>query len=257
MSTTKAITAHRIFGMVLSVAVLIVGICLMAGCLYIYYTGGEHPYSREAIASVFSVIAAPVVACLLLTVIGFAWEWIAPLPFKKPRPSIDNAWQVARLTAKKQPTASDASVNAAVMQEHSRRHRHITVRTLLILIGAVVFAVYALNTQNYDTTDINGSMIRAMAVLLPCTVVPFGYSVFAAYAIDKSYQREIALLKTLPNSTSAPTAVTKSAVNPVTVIRFVLLVVAAAILLYGFFAGGTADVLTKAVNICTECIGLG
>ena len=32
---------------------------------------------------------------------------------------------------------------------------------------------------------------------------------------------------------------------------------AVGLLLYGFFAGGTADVLTKAVNICTECIGLG
>ncbi|MBQ8580085.1 MAG: thioredoxin [Oscillospiraceae bacterium] len=26
---------------------------------------------------------------------------------------------------------------------------------------------------------------------------------------------------------------------------------------YGAAAGGTADVLTKAVNICTECVGLG
>ena len=34
-------------------------------------------------------------------------------------------------------------------------------------------------------------------------------------------------------------------------------VVGLVILVYGFFAGGTADVLTKAVNICTECVGLG
>ena len=38
-----------------------------------------------------------------------------------------------------------------------------------------------------------------------------------------------------------------------------LAVVSAAVILalVGFFTGGTVDVLTKAVNICTECVGLG
>ncbi len=35
------------------------------------------------------------------------------------------------------------------------------------------------------------------------------------------------------------------------------LALALALLLFGFFTGGTVDVLTKAVNICTECVGLG
>ena len=40
-------------------------------------------------------------------------------------------------------------------------------------------------------------------------------------------------------------------------LRLALLGVGIAIFAYGFFAGGTADVMTKAVNICTECVGLG
>ena len=40
-------------------------------------------------------------------------------------------------------------------------------------------------------------------------------------------------------------------------VRLALLVVGIGIFAYGFFAGGTADVMTKAVNICTECVGLG
>ena len=35
------------------------------------------------------------------------------------------------------------------------------------------------------------------------------------------------------------------------------ILVALGMLLYGLFSGGAADVLTKAVNICSECIGLG
>ena len=39
--------------------------------------------------------------------------------------------------------------------------------------------------------------------------------------------------------------------------KFVILGIAVTALVVGFFMGGYADVLTKAVNICTECIGLG
>lgn len=40
-------------------------------------------------------------------------------------------------------------------------------------------------------------------------------------------------------------------------LRLALLGIGIAIFAYGFLAGGTADVMTKAVNICTECVGLG
>ena len=39
--------------------------------------------------------------------------------------------------------------------------------------------------------------------------------------------------------------------------RLAILFVAVFCFVYGFITGGTADVLTKAINICTECIGLG
>lgn len=40
-------------------------------------------------------------------------------------------------------------------------------------------------------------------------------------------------------------------------LRLAVLVVGIGLFAYGFLAGGTADVMTKAVNICTECVGLG
>ena len=45
--------------------------------------------------------------------------------------------------------------------------------------------------------------------------------------------------------------------NKTKITRLVILGVAIAVLILGFAFGGYADVLTKAVNICTECIGLG
>lgn len=54
---------------------------------------------------------------------------------------------------------------------------------------------------------------------------------------------------------TAPPSATKD--HKLLYLRLALLCIGIGIFAYGFFAGGTADVMTKAVNICTECVGLG
>ena len=98
-----------------------------------------------------------------------------------------------------------------------------------------------------------------MYVLLPCMAIPFGVSVYAAFACRNSIQKEIALLiegiaAGYTTSKPAPAPVVK---EQLPWLRYALLVLAVGILVYGYFAGGTNDVLTKAINICTECVGLG
>lgn len=257
MKSNGSVLFRRIFGIILSVSILLAGICLIAGCLSIYYSGAEQLYTRAAVAQTFKKIAAPVYICLALTVAGFVWELISPSKPKaqKPKPAYLNI--LNRLSAKKDITGKAAA--NGIFKERKLRKTVVTVRTALLLAASFVFFSYALNSANFDRSNINGSMIRAMWVMLPCLAVPFGYSVFAVFAIEKSIKREIELLKSAP---AADTPATANAVNNsrkinVSVIRTALIVIAIAILIFGFFSGGTADVLTKAVNICTECIGLG
>ena len=57
--------------------------------------------------------------------------------------------------------------------------------------------------------------------------------------------------KKAANAQGSPTS------KKVKITRFIILGVAIVSLVLGAILGGYADVLTKAVNICTECIGLG
>ena len=43
----------------------------------------------------------------------------------------------------------------------------------------------------------------------------------------------------------------------ITILRICVFAVSIGFITYGFFSGGALAVLTKAINICTECIGLG
>lgn len=146
MTYEKTKQLRRIYGIALTAIIVIAGICLMAACICIYASGGDEPYSREAVAEAFSGIAFPVYLCLGMIAGSFILDFILPA---EPKKGADR-----KRAVKEQDAYKPASKKVLILQ----------------------------------------------------------YSVLGAALVC---------------------------------------------LVYGFIAGGTADVLTKAVNICTECVGLG
>ena len=52
-------------------------------------------------------------------------------------------------------------------------------------------------------------------------------------------------------------ALTKKKVDPMLIVKCVIIISAVVLLVLGAINGGMGDVFGQAVNICTECIGLG
>ena len=99
-------------------------------------------------------------------------------------------------------------------------------------------------------------MVALVWWLIPCTLVPTGCSIFSAYYCRHSAQRELELVKLVPKAV-APLSPAKKSGQAQMYVRLAVLTVALCLIVVGFTAGGTADVLAKAVAICTECVGLG
>ena len=72
---------------------------------------------------------------------------------------------------------------------------------------------------------------------------------------DRSLERETALAKSCEKGNPATNAAASS--KSVLIARAVVLAAAIVFILLGIFNGSMKDVLYKAINICTECIGLG
>ena len=242
---------HLIYGAVLGVVTVVAGICLIVQCLDIYRSG---PYTRQAVAEHFAPIAVPIYLCLALVIGGFILKFALPNQTGKSR-EVQRAMVLANLHARRDLSQGEAGVVADIRREQRLRRRNAIIAWCLLAIGAVVFLPYGCNGGNFGN-DITASMITAMWVLLPCLVVPFGWAVFAAYQAKASMDREIALMKQVPTGTPSPVNCDREA-KVVRALQLVCLVVGLVILVAGFMSGGTADVLTKAINICTECIGLG
>lgn len=260
MKKETIVRIHRIYGALLSISIILAGLCLIAGCLTIYFTG-VHTYSREIVAETFSGIAIPIYLCLTLTILGFVWEIISPLEIPKTKPVKAYTFILNRLLEKKDLNQCDDALLLSIRSERKSRKLHTVIRTVLIVISSIIFLCYALNSNNFHPSEINASMIKAMWLLIPCMAVPFVYAIFTVYHNNKSLQREIELVKQLPASVTKnnheSTVSEQHSDKNMNLVRCALLIVGITVMIYGFVSGGTIDVLTKAINICTECIGLG
>jgi len=242
-----------------TVALIVAAVCLIAACVGIYRTGpnpGDQPFSREVVAQHFAPIALPVYLCLGLIVVGFLLHPLLPeTPADKPEMT---ATLLKRLSARTDLSACPAPLTAAVNKERRLRVIHSCIAWGFFSVGAVLFLWYALNVNHFHQSEINASMIKAMWVLLPCMGIPFLYGVFAAYLRRRSQKAELALLKQAPKEAVSPAAATPAKSERwMLILRAALVGLAAGLMVGGFAQGGWMDVLTKAINICTECIGLG
>lgn len=251
MEKSKLLTIQKIYRVILSLSVAVTGICLIVGCLMIYRFG-TGTYSHEAVTKTFSLLAVPICASPVLAIIGFVSEYISPYTDKKQVNKPDNAFLLARMYGRKDISA----IGAEIFAEQKKRKTHMLILSAVLFAASIVFLLYACNGSNFDRAAINASVIRAMWVLLPCLAVSFACGVYVLYSREKSLRRELELARQLPNAENKVSQAKKNSKYP-SVIRTVLIAVSVLLLGIGLYLGGAADVLTKAINICTECIGLG
>ena len=256
----KAIKLFRlIYGIAVSAMAVVSGLLLMAACLQIYQSGGEQIYTPEKVAAAFSPIAIPIYITLALIAGSFLLEFL--LPVEKKRAKFEKQYPLLLRKAYERADMELCNTELLANIQKERNNRRFTLNLSLVIwvISAVAFLPYACNGKNYSqelhlATD---SIVAIIWWLIPCTLIPTGFSIFSAYYSRASIRRELELVKLVPKAVNKPSAPENAADQKLLYIRLAVLGVALVMLIGGYFAGGTADVLAKAVAICTECVGLG
>ncbi len=252
-------TFCRLYKILLSISIIAAGLCLIYGSLCIYYSGPD-PYSPQAVSEAFGKISVPIYICLGLIAVSLVLDILLPAFSTKLKPQVSYKNRLELLLNKKDLKAITNQQISAIEKERKIRKHIKALQWGAVALSSAAFLIYALNGGHYDNSDINGSVINAMWVLLPCLGVMLLASITSEILLAKSIQREIKFLTELPNlkhNSEADTTEQNKSSKRTAVIRCIVLLVSIGLLIYGFATGGVADVLTKAVNICTECIGLG
>ena len=263
---------RRIYFALITLALIVVAILLMTQCVAIYRLG-DTPFTRESVATHFAPIAVPVYVCIGLVAAGIVLSPILPAA-PDSKPDRDNV-TLRRLQDKLNDSYCSDEQYRLVSTQRRLRRVHLIVTLVLLAIGSAVFLWYATDLSRFTVEDINGSMIRAMLLLAPCMGVPAIYAVIAAYVTRRSVRKEIdlihAALRDALTSQSNNGAQQNNKFKEksfatrhksdneawLPYLQGALLVIGVALVVVGLLENGAAAVLTKAINICTECIGLG
>ena len=247
---------YLIFQWLLTVSLVAAGICLMVACLQIYQSGGEQIYTPEKVAAAFRPIAVPVYICLGLSCISlvlplFLQQKTGKLPRRK-----DSVMELRRLQLTRDIAQADPEKQAEFGRfRRFRRILQIACWALCILFFGL-FLIFALTHSHFypDAADATDYVISLMPRFAGCVVLCLGLCFLSRYLSRRIMEKQIAILKQCP-PLSQKVAPKKALFIPV--LRYVGLGLSLAFVLYGLLTGGWQDVLTKAINICTECVGLG
>ncbi|MBO5357354.1 MAG: hypothetical protein J6A95_06245 [Clostridia bacterium] len=263
MSQEKLRKLHLIYGIVLSCIIIVTGICFIVSCVQIY-NSGMRPFTRESIYTHFISIVVPVILCIVGIIGGMVLSFF-PLEKQKIKGIIDTGVILNKMSKKIDISKCDSDT-----QEKIQKERKLRLFTNIFCIDAlavciVISLIYALNKNNFPAVSINSEMVDAMLFILPCIIVGLGAIYATVLICNSSYSRELALVKkSLTTAKKVPVGdgaldAPNNRGNEKFLLgaRLTLFVIAVTFIIIGIFNGGMADVLYKAINICTECIGLG
>ena len=277
---------HLVYGILLSVLILTAGVCFALSCVSIYRSG-DPPFTRESIAAHFDRFAPLVYVTLGGIVGGIILAWVLPrrdlvIPEAEDdpldviveryhrglyRPVKDPATVLKRLLARIDEEELSHACRASLAKER-RVRRIVGISAAALSAGAMVPAfVWCCNVDHFSINWLSEDIKTAALFVLPCAVVALWILVGSTLLRQASILRETALVKAAMTERKGKTApVQRDAAekknllsNPRVLwgVRAAILAVGILFVVLGIFNGGMADVLGKAIRICTECIGLG
>ena len=246
--------------LLLSLRLVVAGILLMAACVSIYRIG-DRPFTPENIGSAFAKIQVPIYITLGVLFAVIVLHLVYPRDKQKTKAAVNQEVVLARLMKRLDVGACDPSLLQEINGEKQLRKLLRIATLVLSAVASIPALVHVLNFSNFGA-DYNQSVIAACLWVLPCSFFVLGLCIALIYIEEASIKRQMVAVKACLAASKGGTATPADAAKKentrlVLGIRIALLAIAAVLIVLGIVNGGMADVLSKAINICTECIGLG
>ena len=277
MTQKKAQNIRRIYGICLSALTVVVAALFIVQIWLLFRATEESPYSVETVSKRFSQIAIPFYLWMLGVVGAGVLSYVFPRVKEGPKPLINPQVTLKRLKGR-------LPENAGGMVELKREN---TARKVVwgvcaaLAVAVTVIAVVFLLDEDYVAmfnTEFFKTHVEAEKLLLLLPLVVLSLCACAGALIYQSYsiKKELALVKkeiaeSAKRGEKLVKAEEKKSIwdkikekfaflgkeKSIFVLRVLVAVVGLGLVVGGLCFDGAAEVLTKAINICTQCIGLG
>jgi len=249
----------KIFLIVVSAQTILMGILFIIQILRIYL-GNDATFTRE-ICGEYLLQILPII---ILWIILIAASGIYFFNKKKDK-NIANITSIAKLINLENicPEYNEnLDSEYKLLSKEKKKRRIVLIGCFVILIiCSIMGLLYLLNTKHFDPKgDLTAQALKMAVHLSPWVIIAF--SSFILYVIyeEISARKSIEIIKfIIKNSKKEKVRYIENRKQKLTILisRLSILTIAITLIIIGIFDGGASSVLQKAVNICTECIGLG
>lgn len=273
-------TVRLCYGIALSLMTLITGALFIWQTLDIYLSGGNRPFTAEIVSERLTRISPAFWIWVVMVVVGFVlWE-VFTVPAKRA-PLKDDCYALRRLK-KRVPQKVGESGLASLKAVKRGELINLIVKlcaAALCLAGVAYGIAYLATASNFPKTDVNGEMLNMAAHLAPCVFAALLILCGVTLYLSISAKKQLPHVKQIIASAKADE---KNGVEAVYVtgntavadlygrwkalsnhkyfilgVRIAIAVFAVTFIILGIVNGNMRAILIKAINICTECIGLG
>lgn len=269
------------YGIIFGVFTVVVGALFIWQVLALYFSGTSagyvgKPFTRERVVQALSKIDL------------FFWLWIAGIiagfvlwevfPVKEKPRKISPDLQLARLN-KRMPSIAPASNENSFHTYLYLQTEFNTVKRAKKVIFALECAAWALFgiacvyaliylciPANFPNKDVTHEILNFVKNVFPCVfaglLVVCGAGIYEKYTVKAMLPLVQKLTKGQKPQAKQPTMLSKALAvldNKWVIlgIRIALAVTAVVLIIVGALNGSALTVFIKAINICSECIGLG
>jgi len=203
-------------------------------------------FSREMVSAGLSALRWPAAGyAILIAAAAFVQARVPAVP---PRNELtpENRLRLAR--------AGLCELPPAAASEEQLRRKIVAAAAGAMAVSAAFCIRIFLDEGRFASWDLEMVMADVLLSIAPWIAVGFGAAAAGSFACERSIRRELTHLRG-GGAVKAQHSVRGG--RGVNAVRAVIISAGIVLVVLGSLNGGAWDVLVKAVNICTECIGLG
>ncbi|MDE6597486.1 MAG: hypothetical protein K2K60_02480 [Clostridia bacterium] len=258
-------TVRLVSGVLLSAMTVILGALFIWQVLDIYVSaGGVKPiFTRANVGDGLLQILPAIIIWLVMVIAAFVlWE-VFPVPQKRAKPDV--RYTLYRLKKRMPATVGEelkSSYNFVKAEEENLKILWIFCAVLGVA-GIVYSIIYLANPLHFPNKNVTHEMLNMVKNVMPWALAAFAAACGICIYEGVSAKRQLERVKTLTAGVK-PVEVVHGKIYKffhhkyfVLGVRIAVGCVSVAFIIAGICNGSMRDVLIKAINICTECIGLG
>lgn len=251
----------KIIMLVTSVITGMMGLAFLIQTLRIYGSKNNPMYTREVVGEYLLQILAIIILWIIAIIIGVVFTNLSHYHEKN---LVKTSHQVKlKNLLMLLPKEIEQNEDYEAFQKQNKRKMIVRIVVLVILLFCLLMScLYLFNPKHFVYDGHPTDQIKKMALhLLPWFIISFGALIGLAFYEEWHAKQMIQIVKSLlvqngKQKMSVPVS-SKKEFWIINITRAVLLTCAVTLIIVGALTGGADGVLQKAINICTECIGLG